>query len=229
MSKKPPIEIQSTTLWDYPSQSFGNRQYGDNLYPGVTPAHIIWNILQRYTKPGELVVDPMAGSGTTLDVARDLNRRGMGYDLQPTRNDIFNADARKLPLPDQKADCVFIDPPYSTHIKYSGRKECLGELHANSDSYYKAMKEVISEIHRILKKDRHMALYISDSFEKDKVFMPIGFEIYQLLRQFFKPVDIIAVKRYNKKLINEEWHQAAVDGNFFMRGFNYLFIMKKEK
>src|SRR5256885_10073619 len=52
---------------------------------------------QRYTKERELVVDPCAGSGTTLDVARDLNRKALGYDVHPTRKDIFRVDARKLP------------------------------------------------------------------------------------------------------------------------------------
>lgn len=58
--EKPPFE--TTTLWDYPKQSYGKKPKGNNKFQGVTPAFIIWNMLQRYTKPGDLVVDPMAGS-----------------------------------------------------------------------------------------------------------------------------------------------------------------------
>ena len=228
MSKKPEIQIETTTFWDYPSQSYGNKDYGDRNYPGVTPAFVIWNLLQRYTREGDFVVDPMAGSGTTLDVARDLQRKAAGFDLQPQRNDIFPGDARKLPLPDKRADFVFIDPPYSTHIKYSGKKECLGELHAGSEVYFREMGKVIREIHRVLKPKKFMGLYISDSFEKNKAFIPIGFRVFGILSRYFTPVDIIAVKRYNAKLKNLEWHREAEKGNFFLRGFNYLFIMKKE-
>ncbi|MBP8625477.1 MAG: hypothetical protein KBI10_02115 [Syntrophorhabdales bacterium] len=32
-------------------------------------------MIKRYTEPGDLVVDPMAGSGTTLDVCRKEKRR----------------------------------------------------------------------------------------------------------------------------------------------------------
>ncbi|SHJ79172.1 DNA methylase [Desulfatibacillum alkenivorans DSM 16219] len=224
---KPPLELQTTTLWEYPSQHYGDGNQGDKNYLGATPSWIIWNLLQRYTKPKDLVVDPMAGSGTTLDVARDISRRALGYDLQPTRKDIFRSDARKLPLEDGKADFVFIDPPYSTHVKYSGLPECIGELSADGPDYYQAMDTVIGEINRILRPDRFMALYVSDSFEKDKAFHAIGFELFRRMQKYFDPVDIICVVRHNAKLKKNNWHTAAVEGNFFLRGFNYLFIMHK--
>ena len=224
---KPPLELQTTTLWEYPSQHYGDGNQGDKNYVGATPSWIIWNLLQRYTKPKDLVVDPMAGSGTTLDVARDISRRALGYDLQPIRKDIFRADARKLPLEDEKADFVFIDPPYSTHVKYSGLPQCIGELSASEPAYYQAMETVIGEINRILRPDRYMALYVSDSFEKDKAFNPIGFELFARMQEYFEPVDIIAVVRHNAKLKKNNWHTAAAEGNFFLRGFNYLFIMHK--
>src|SRR5208282_2508211 len=87
--KKPPLRIQPTTLWDYPSQDYGDEPQGRPGYKGATPSYIIWNLLQRYTQPKDLVVDPCAGSGTTLDVARDLGRRALGYDLTPARKDTW--------------------------------------------------------------------------------------------------------------------------------------------
>lgn len=67
--------LEATTLWDYPKQSYGKNPKGNNKYAGVTPAFIIYNMIKRYTEPGDLVVDPMAGSGTTLDVCREEKRR----------------------------------------------------------------------------------------------------------------------------------------------------------
>ncbi len=226
-SKKPPLRLQPTTLWEYPSQHYGQGTQGDPNYRGATPSYIIWNLLQRYTKPKELVIDPCAGSGTTLDVARELGRRALGYDIAPTRKDIFRVDARKLPLESEKADFVFIDPPYSTHIEYSDDPRCIGKLDAAGGEYYRAMEQVLSEIHRVLRKDRHMALYVSDSFVKGKGFYPIGFELFARMKKLFEPVDIIAVTRHNKTLEMGNYRKAAEEGNFFLRGFNYLFIMRK--
>ncbi len=227
---KPDLKLQTTTLWDYPSQHYNKRlEELHKDFEGATPAYILWNVILRYTKPKDLVIDPMCGSGTTLDVARELGRRGLGYDLAPSRKDIFRADARKLPLENEKADFVFIDPPYSTHIKYSGLPECIGELSAMKDEYYNAMKEVLRETDRILRHDRFMALYVSDSFEMGRPFAPIGFRLFSLMQEFFLPIDIIAVKRNNAKLKKRHWHTAAIEHNYFLRGFHYLFIMYKLK
>lgn len=214
---------------------------GDKDYAGATPSWVIWQVLQRYSRQGDTVVDPMCGSGTTLDVCRDLGRRGVGFDLAPTRPDIVSADARNLPLPDASADFVFVDPPYSTHIDYSDDPRCIGKLDAAPDSddggraYYDSMRRVLREIERVLRPRRYMALYVSDSWRKRKgapgegggVFMPIGFELFAMMRERFRPIDIVAVVRHNQKLARGNWHKAAEEGNFFLRGFNYLFIMKK--
>jgi len=227
MQNKPPLKIQTTTLWEYPSQHYGNKMQGDQAYAGATPSHVIWNLLQRYTREKDLVVDPMCGSGTTLDVARDLNRRALGYDIAPFREDIFRADARKLPLEDEKADFVFIDPPYSTHLEYSDDPACIGKLDAATGEYYEAMREVIRETYRVLRPRRYMGLYVSDSWHKNQPFQPIGFRLFAMLEQYFEPADIVCVVRHNRTMKRPRWHSEAVAGNYFLRGFNYLFIMKK--
>src|SRR5437667_6874155 len=227
--KRPPRRIQPTTLWDYPSQDYGDSQQGRPGYKGATPSYIIWNLLQRYTKENDLIVDPFGGSGTTLDVARDLNRHALGYDVHPTRKDIFKVDARKLPPElSGKVDLVFMDPPYSTHLDYGPDSRDIGKLDAaKGRDYYDAMDAAFAEAQRILKPGKHLGLYVSDSFVKDKGLYPIGFELFGLLRRRFEPVDIVAVVRHNKTLDMGNYRKAAEEGNFFLRGFNYLFIVRK--
>jgi adenine-specific DNA-methyltransferase len=92
------------------------------------------------------------------------------------------------------------------------------------------MDLVITEIHRVLKPGRHMALYVSDSYEHSKAggsFHPLGFELFDRMRQKFEPADIISVVRHNKTLEMGNYRKAAEDGNFYLRGFNYLFVMRK--
>lgn len=228
MSPKPKLTLQTTTLWDYPSQHYGETTQGDPNYKGATPSYVIWNLLERYTREGDVVVDPMCGSGTTLDVAKDLGRRARGFDLAPHREDIERADARALPLEDASADFVFVDPPYSTHLKYSDDPDCIGRLPAHTIDYYAAMDLVFAEIDRVLKPGRYMGLYISDSRHNKQAFSPIGFRLFSMLEQRFAPVDVIAVVRRNRTLKRGRFHSEAEKGNFFLRGFNYLIIMKKE-
>jgi DNA modification methylase len=242
--KKPALELFTSTLWEYPSQHYmpdhagaGGRPtvQGDPNYPGATPSWVIWQLIQRYTKPGERVLDPMCGSGTTLDVCADLAREAKGFDINPTRPDIEPADARKLPLPDACCDLVFVDPPYSTHINYSDQPGCIGKLDAGGRdggrAYYQAMAQVIAEIDRVLRPGRHASLYVSDSRreagEGRAEFMPIGFELFSMLRERFEPVDIVAVVRRNTKLHERGRISRARETNALERGFNYLFIMRK--
>jgi DNA modification methylase len=213
---------------------------GSRHYAGATPSWIIWQLLTRYTREGDLVIDPMCGSGTTIDVCRDLKRRALGYDLAPSRPDILRADARTIPVEDAKADFVFIDPPYSTHVRYSDDARCIGRLDAGADEsrrendYFASMRRVIGEIARILRPGRHMGLYVSDSRVpgpagppvSDGVFIPIGFRLFAMLAERLEPVDIVAVVRHNAKLDRGNWRRAADEGGFLMRGFNYLFIMR---
>ncbi len=226
--KKPPLNIQVTTLWEYPSQHYGEEIQGNSNYIGATPSYIIWNLLQRYTTEGQSVVDPMCGSGTTIDVASDLKRKGFGFDLNPQRPDITLNDSRNLPLADESMDFAFVDPPYSTHVDYSDDPRCIGKLSALTNDYYIAMEDVIRELYRVLKTDRYMGLYVSDSYiNKKKKFMPIGFELFYIMQRYFEAVDIISVVRHNKTLQQGNYRKAAEKENFFLRGFNYLFIMHK--
>ncbi|MBU4331804.1 methyltransferase domain-containing protein [Patescibacteria group bacterium] len=224
MDKEPILE--STTLWDFPTQNYGDKPHGDNKFNGVTPAFVIWNLLQRYTKEGDLVVDPMAGSGTTMDVAKELNRRVIGYDIHPVRSDIIKNDARKIPLKNQSVDFVFIDSPYSDNIKYSNEQACIGKISCEKKEFYDELEKVAKEIARILKPDKVMAWVIADQWIKRK-FTPVGFYLWRRLAKYFETMDIVCLTRRNQTSNTPLWHQRARQYNFYLRGFKYLFIMKK--
>lgn len=226
--KRPPLRKQTTTLWYYPSSQYPGPAKGSPGYPGATPAWVIWNLLERYTREDDLVVDPFCGGGTTLDVARSEGRRARGFDVNPQREDVEEADARALPLEDASVDFLFMDPPYSTHVEYSDSPACIGKLSALEPPYYEALDAVLDEAFRVLRDRRFLAVFASDSFEKKKGFAPIGARLSGMLEQRFRPVDHVAVVRGNRKLEKPAFHRAAAEGNFFLRGFTHLLIFKKE-
>lgn len=220
--------FETTTLWDFPTQNYGDRPHGDNKYSGVTPAFVIWNLLLRYTKEGDLVVDPMCGSGTTIDVAKELNRLVIGYDIAPYREDIIQNDARAIPLKDNSVDFVFIDSPYSDNIKYSDHPADIGRISCEKEEFFNELEKVAQEIWRILKPGKVMAWLIGDHWRKKSGFIPVGFKIYQMLIKYFETVDIVCVARRHQTSNTPVWHERAKRFNFYLRGFKYLFIMRKK-
>ena len=47
------------------------------------PEQLLGRIIRVLVEPGDLVLDPFAGSGTTLAVAKKLGRRFIGFELSP--------------------------------------------------------------------------------------------------------------------------------------------------
>jgi DNA modification methylase len=219
-------KLETTTLWDYPTQSYGKLSKGNNKYPGVTPAFIIYNMIKRYTEVGDLVVDPMAGSGTTFDVCKEENRKCICYDISPTRPDIIQNDARKIPLPDNSVDMIFIDSPYGDNVRYNDHPDDIGKISAETENFYDELEKVMRECHRILKPDKVLGWLIGDQWVKKK-FTPVGFRIFERLCKYFEPVDIICVARRNQTSNTAIWHNRALRFNFYLRGFKYLFIVRK--
>jgi DNA modification methylase len=218
--------LEATTLWDYPRQSYGKTLKGNNKYAGVTPAFIIYNMVKRYTHPNDLVVDPMAGSGTTLDVCKEEGRMCIAYDIVSTRPDIIQNDARKIPLSNESVDMIFIDSPYGDNIDYNDHRDNIGNISSETERFYEELEKVIGESHRILKSGKVLGWLIGDQWIK-KRFTPVGFNVHHRLCKYFDTVDMICVARRNQTSNTGIWYNRALRFNFYLRGFKYLFIMRK--
>lgn len=57
--------------------------HGLHAYAAKCPPQLVRFAISHYSRPGQLVLDPMAGSGTTVVEARLLGRSAIGYDLDP--------------------------------------------------------------------------------------------------------------------------------------------------
>jgi DNA modification methylase len=184
------------------------------------------NLVRRYTRPGELVVDPMAGSGTISDVARGLGRRAVAMDLAPRRKDILRADARAWPLPDGIASLAIVDSPYSDNVAYSEDPRCLGRISCRDPRFYVEMARVIGEAHRVLRMGGVLAWIISDEY-RGGVYTPVGFRLQAVLAESFELVDTVILVRHNDRSASPMWEHRARRFNFFLRGFKFLFIARR--
>jgi DNA modification methylase len=182
--------------------------------------------VHRYTEPGDLVCDPMAGSGTTIDVCKEEGRRVIAFDIVPTRPDIIQADARNLPLEDNSVDMIFVDSPYGDNIKYNDHPLNIGHIPASDERFFDELEKVMVECHRVLKEGKVLAWLIGDQWAKG-VFIPVGFKVYERLVKYFEPVDIVCVVRRNQSSNTPFWHNKAIQHNFYLRGFKYLIIVRK--
>ena len=172
----------------------------------------------------------MCGSGTTIDVCREENREVIGYDISPTRLDIMQNDARDIPLDSESVDMVFIDSPYGDNVKYSDHPRNIGNISAEDDEFYRSLRQVAKELHRVLKPGKVLGWLIGDQWVKRK-FTPVGFSIYRMLTEdedfTFLPVDLICVTRRNQSSNTGLWHYRAIKHNFYLRGFKHLIIVRK--
>lgn len=73
---------ETTTVWSFPVR--GAWATHNNKYRGNFAPQLARNIIEMYSEPGEVVLDPMAGGGTTLIEAKLLGRRFIGADINPS-------------------------------------------------------------------------------------------------------------------------------------------------
>lgn len=69
--------------WDYAKDASESFFSGLHFHPGRYISQIPSAIIGALSSPGETVLDPFCGSGTTLVEAQRLNRRSIGIDINP--------------------------------------------------------------------------------------------------------------------------------------------------
>lgn len=77
------------TVWDINTEPRRRRDNGMDDHPAVMPMTLARRCITITSEPGDAVLDPYAGSGTTLLAARDLNRRWAGIELNPAFVDLI--------------------------------------------------------------------------------------------------------------------------------------------
>jgi ParB/RepB/Spo0J family partition protein len=164
-----------STLWDIGERA---EYAGSKDFHGNCPPQVIEQCVLRLTKKGDVVLDPMAGSGTAIDVCNLLNRKCIAYDIKPPewRNDIVRNDSRKIPLDNNSVDMIFLHPPYWGMVYYTvdEDEEKLSDLSRapTLEEYLRMLKPVLQECYRILKPNKYLCILLGDRIKEGK-FIPL--------------------------------------------------------
>ena len=169
----PPTDYkhESFTVWSFPNR--GDWSTHDGKYRGNWSPYIPHNLIWKYTKEGDTVLDQMMGSGTTLVECKLLGRNAIGVDINHNSVMValdrlsfdydsgvtiktYEGDACNLDkIDDNSIDLIATHPPYAGIIPYS-RAENKADLSALSiDNYLSEMYLVAKECFRVVKPGKH--------------------------------------------------------------------------
>ena len=236
------FELEMTTVWSFPKR--GDWATHDAKWRGNWSPYIPRNILLRYSKENDLVLDQFAGGGTTLVEAKLLNRNIIGVDVNDAALErckektnfvhegadgkvyIHKGDARNLGfVPDESIDLICTHPPYANIIAYS--EDIAEDLsHLKLPEFLEEMKKAASESYRVLKKDKFCAILMGDTRQKGSM-IPMSFGVMQIFEDAgFKLKELIIKEQHNCKATGY-WKTNSVKYNFLLIAHEYLFIFKK--
>ena len=233
------FQLEQTTVWSFPKR--GSWATHSGKYRGNWSPYVPRNLITRYTKPGEWVLDQFSGSGTTLVEAKLLDRNAVGVDINPEavalaeRNLNFTyegqgrilvkqGDATKLSIiKDEKIDFICTHPPYENIIKYS--EDIAGDISLlDSEHFWLAMGKAAKEAYRVLKKGKYCAVMIGDRRNHGNV-VPLGFKLMEtFLQAGFKLKEII-IKDQHNCMSSPKWQ--SVKRNFLLLAHEYIFVFYK--
>jgi len=245
-------DLITDSLWIFDKRDTSGMHkagYWGNFIPQIPN-----QLLRRFTKKGEWVLDPFMGSGTTLIECKRLGRNGVGVELNPAvahsaegsikkekntdkvktkiiKGDSskinFNTELKKLKI--NSFQFAILHPPYWDIIKFSDKKNDLSNA-GSLEAFLKMFGAVALNVFNVVDKKRYCAVVIGDKYESGE-WIPLGFYVMQeMIKKGFKLKSTI-VKNFDqttaKRNQKELWRYRALAGGFYIFKHEYIFLFQK--
>lgn len=193
-----------------------SAEYWGNFVPQIPH-----QLMRRYTKPGETVLDLFSGLGTTLIECRRLGRNGLGVEINPkvaarsrqlidaapnprqahTRVVVADSSLPKTraslrrelnALGADAAELVVLHPPYFDIIRFGPSKGDLSNA-PDLEAFLKRFGAAVENAVALLKPGRFLGLVIGDKYAGGE-WVPLGFECMEVCREAGLRLKAINVK-----------------------------------
>ena len=203
-------DINTDSLWLINERDKSGKH--KNIYHGNFIPQIPNQLLRRYTKKDEIVLEPFMGSGTTLFECEKLERKYIGFDINPKMIEYVNtkmsdnliyqdysinfcnsldkkavdvATESSLKKFKQKSvQFVLMHPPYMDIVKFTEDENDLSKI-GNINEFVKKFKIVCENSLKYLDKNRYFAIVIGDVYKNSEV-IPLGFYCMDMIKRNFK-------------------------------------------
>jgi len=246
-------EILTDSLWILPKRDHSGAHsawYWGNFIPQIPH-----QLMLRYTKKGEWVLDPFAGSGTTLLECLRLQRNGIGVELNPSvakksrvalesapsrtdsKVDIEIGDSTLLDFRrlvnhhgTDSVQLAILHPPYHDIIRFSKNRQDLSNA-PSTKRFLELLGRVADNSLSVLDKGRFLALIIGDKYNK-REWTPLAFlAMNEILKRdcFLKSIVVKNFEQTAGKRTREAlWRYRALAGGFYVFKHEYIFIFQKK-
>lgn len=205
------LDINVDSLWVIDERDKSGKH--SNIYHGNFIPQIPNQLIRRYTKPNEIVLDTFLGSGTTLFECEKLNRRFIGFDINESilgfvsekmeegKNNYYGnyfiekCDVSKKVmfnkkiveaykfLNKQNIQFAIMHPPYMDIVKFTDKKEDLSQIE-NSEEFIDVFLKVINNVYQHLDIERYFSIVIGDVYKNGEI-IPLSSLIITAIKQKF--------------------------------------------
>ena len=228
-------EILTDSLWIFGSRSregMHNGQYHGNFVPQIP-----FQAIRRFTKEGDVVLDPFLGSGTTLIECRRQGRHGIGVELNEaiarearrrieaeencyyTWQEVLSGDSTERDTIARvrqvlaehgrsQVQLLIMHPPYHDIIKFSDDPRDLCNAPSLTD-FLASFRKVVRGTYDFLEKGRYLVVVIGDKYSAGE-WIPLGFRTMEVVQALGYRLKSIVVK-------NIEGNRAKRDLQHFWR------------
>lgn len=247
-------DLLTDSLWLFEKRDSTGKHTAD--YWGNFIPQIPNQLLRRFTKEDELVLDTFLGSGTSLIECKRLCRNALGIELQenvantakeliskdpvlkPTNTfqEVIIGDSSEVNLKQElhrrnkkSFQLVIMHPPYWDIIKFSEDQRDLSNKKSIKD-FLLAFGKIVDNFTPFLDKGRYLAVVIGDKYQKGEL-IPLGFlTMQEVLKRDYKLKSTI-VKNFEdtagKRGQKELWRYRALAGGYYIFKHEYIFLFEK--